>query len=131
MALPFCKRRLCPRPTIRPSITSTDPIGMPPSRRPSSASAMAARRNGSSSDVSKVASLHQLNLDVAEHDRRPLGLQEDVPLGRLGVRAGVDVMTVDDRFDRVALAGDLVLVPLARRLLDLRADDLVLVPAAA
>jgi hypothetical protein len=44
---PRCTRRLCPRPMIVPSCTRTDPIGMPPSASPASASAIAASRNAS------------------------------------------------------------------------------------
>src|SRR5947208_3115806 len=47
MALPFCTRRLWPRPMMRPPYTRTDPIGMPPSRSPASASAIAASMNSS------------------------------------------------------------------------------------
>src|SRR6266850_2458734 len=47
MALLRCTRRLCPRPMIRPSWTRTEPIGMPPSASPASASATAAFRNSS------------------------------------------------------------------------------------
>src|SRR5882724_5720411 len=47
MALVRCTRRLCPRPMIRPSWTRTEPIGMPPSASPASASATAAFRNSS------------------------------------------------------------------------------------
>ncbi len=40
-----CTRRLCPRPMMRPRWTSTEPIGIPPSRRPRSASSIAACMN--------------------------------------------------------------------------------------
>src|SRR5262249_8187775 len=40
-------RRLWPRPMMTPRCTSTEPIGMPPSASPCSASAIAASRNAS------------------------------------------------------------------------------------
>src|SRR5207247_2313139 len=46
-ALPRCTRRLWPRPRILPWWTRTEPMGMPPSARPASASAMAAAMNSS------------------------------------------------------------------------------------
>src|SRR2546426_11564450 len=39
--LPLCTRRLCPRPIIFPACTRTEPMGMPPSCRPLSASSIA------------------------------------------------------------------------------------------
>src|SRR3954468_10002535 len=57
MALPRCTRRLWPRPTMRPSCTSTDPMGMPPSAWPAAASAIAASRKGSI--VASVGELHR------------------------------------------------------------------------
>src|SRR5262249_38584812 len=50
-ALPFWTRRLCPRPTIFPSITRTESMGIPPSASPAGASAIAARRNASMSGL--------------------------------------------------------------------------------
>ena len=64
------------------------------------------------------ASLERLQLDVAEVDLGPLGLEEDLSLRRLGAGPFVDRLAVDRQLDGVALAGDLVLVPLAQRLLD-------------
>ena len=47
VALPFCTLVLCPLPTILSSITSTEPIGIPPSERPFLASSIAASINSS------------------------------------------------------------------------------------
>lgn len=56
VALPRCTLRLCPRPTIFPSITRTDPMGIPPSSRPISASRRASAKNSTSiARVSAVA----------------------------------------------------------------------------
>ena len=51
-ALPFCTRRLCPRPRIVPSAdTRQAPMGTPPSEAPSRASERAAPKPGSVVDM--------------------------------------------------------------------------------
>src|SRR5262245_23753399 len=65
MTLSCCTRRLRPRPTISPSITSTDPIGMQPSSRPAVASATAASRKGSSTaGETTVSTVGYAHIDV-------------------------------------------------------------------
>src|SRR5215475_15650254 len=47
IALPYCTRRLCPRPMICPSWTRTEQIAMPPSASSTAASETALSRNSS------------------------------------------------------------------------------------
>src|SRR5918999_1883329 len=64
IALPRCTRRLWPRPMMRPSWTSTEPIGIPPSRKPASASAIAARMNWSAIPLIPCV-MRNLSVDVS------------------------------------------------------------------
>src|SRR5262245_39240330 len=64
-------------------------------------------------------SLQRRERDVAERDRGPLRLQRDFALLQFASLALVHLHAVDRQRDRVALADDLVLVPLAQVLLDL------------
>src|SRR5262245_26488052 len=75
MALPFCTRRLWPRPRIRPLCTRTEPMGMPPSARPRSASSIAAFRNSS------MTILFRLPPHRLREDRRRLATAPDAIRG--------------------------------------------------
>src|SRR5262245_47068750 len=63
-------------------------------------------------------SLQVLQLHVAEVNLGAFGLQQDLAARQFRAAALVDRLAVDHQLDRVALAGDLVLVPLADLLLD-------------
>src|SRR5207237_7844127 len=64
----------------------------------------------------RQAPLQRLQFNVAEIDFGAFGLKEYLALGLLRLGAFVLRLAVDDQVDRVALAGDVVLVPFADRL---------------
>src|SRR5438874_13683631 len=76
------------------------------------------RRYAASGGPVIASFLDRRQLDVAELDRRALGLQQDLAPADLSVGALVREVAVDHQLDRVALAGNLVPVPLPGFLLD-------------
>src|SRR5207245_3142446 len=60
--------------------------------------------------------LQRLQFNVAEIDFGAFGLKEYLALGLLRLAAFVLRLAVDDQVDRVALAGNVVLIPFADRL---------------
>src|SRR5689334_5478718 len=74
MGLPVWTRQLWPRPMMRPSWTSTEPIGMPPPARLLRACSIAASRKGSRGILS-------LSRDRRPYDSRDLRMLVKFPVG--------------------------------------------------